>query len=177
MHTLSLKSIQSPLLILFGLLLFIPGVVQAQISESDSIALTNLITEFKESITQKDSARFHSLFFSESVDFTGIMSKESEWSIKKNYFDFQGIAVSNHKQFIRDICKSPEDQEERFYNIILNSDGAIGAISFDYAFYSEEKMIQWGHEKWNLARDGEKWLITDVVYSIYFPNVEPFPIK
>ena len=61
--------------------------------------------------------------------------------------------------------------------IILASDGAIGAISFDYGFYSDEKMFQWGKEKWNLAKDGEKWLITDVVFSIHFPNIEPFPFK
>ena len=173
MEALSLKMTKKVLFVLFGTLLLIPEFLGAQLSETDSIAMSALITEFKESITEKDSIRFNSLFFSESVDFTGIMSKKTENSIKKNYPDFQGISVSNHKSFINDICKTPKKQEEKFYNISLSSDGAIGAISFDYAFYSDGKMIQWGNEKWNLARDGLKWLITDVVYSIHFPNVEP----
>ncbi|MEL7122794.1 MAG: hypothetical protein AAFO07_25330, partial [Bacteroidota bacterium] len=84
---------------------------------------------------------------------------------------------SNHKKFINDICKTPKKQEEKFYNVLLSSDGNIGTVSFDYAFFSEGKMIQWGNEKWNLARDGEKWLITDVVYSIHFPKVEAFPFE
>jgi len=168
------KIVQYPLLVL--LLSFTTHGI-AQISKSDSIAMSTVINDFKESIITKDSILFHSLFFSESVDFTGIMSKKTEASIKKNYPEFQGIAVSDHKNFIRDICKSPKKQEEQFYNTVLTTDGSIGAISFDYAFYSEEKMIQWGHEKWNLAKDGEKWLITDVIYSIHFPSVEPFPFK
>ncbi len=173
----SLKLTKKMLFALSGLLLLIPETSVAQLSESDSIALSKVITDFKESIAQKDSIRFHGLFFSESVDFTGIMSKKTEWSIKKDYPDFQGIAVSNHKRFIRDICKTPKKQEEKFYNTSLSSDGTIGAISFDYAFFSGGKMIQWGNEKWNLARDGEKWLITDVVYSIHFPDIEAFPFK
>ncbi|MEO0337993.1 MAG: hypothetical protein AAF242_02150 [Bacteroidota bacterium] len=160
-----------------GALLLIPAISIAQITKSDSLAMSDLITEFKESIIQKDSLRFDSLFFSQSVDFTGIMSKKTEWSIKKGYPEFQGIAVSDHKSFISDICKSPKKQEEKFYNLSLSSDGAIGAITFDYAFYSDDNMFQWGHEKWNLAKDEEKWLITDVVYSIHFPHVEPFPYK
>lgn len=177
MQVLILKLTKKILLPLFGLVLLIPESLLAQISEVDSIAMTKVITDFKESITQKDSIRFDSLFFSESVSFTGIMSKKTEWSIKKDYPNFQGIAVSNHKSFIHDICKTPKKQEERFYNIILVSDVVIGAISFDYAFYSDGKMFQWGKEKWNLAKDGENWLITDVVYSIHFPDIEPFPFE
>lgn len=168
---------QKILFAVLGTLLLIPQVSAAQLSKADSTALSNLITEFKESITQKDSVRFNRLFFSEAVDFTGIMSQETEWSIKQGYPDFQGIATSDHKGFIRDICKTPKKQEERFYNVLLSADGAIGAISFDYAFYSDSKMIQWGNEKWNLVKDGENWLITDVVYSIHFPGIEPFPWK
>ena len=165
------------LLALFGVLLLTPEITIAQVSKADSLTMSAFITDFKESITQEDSTRFNQLFFSESVDFTGIMSKKTEWSIKKGYPEFEGIAVSNHKSFIREICKSPKKEKESFHNISLVSDGAIGAISFDYAFYSDGKMIQWGNEKWNLVKEGESWLITDVVYSIHFPHVEPCPFE
>lgn len=161
---------------LIGILLCFPHFLNAQISKSDSIGIAKVISDFKESIIQKDTLRFQGLFFSKSVDFTGIMSKATEGSIKKDYPGFQGVAVSNHNRFIKDIFKSPKKQEEKFFNILMTSDGAIAAVSFDYAFYSEEKMFQWGNEKWNLAKDGEKWLITDVVFSIHFPDIEPFPL-
>lgn len=162
---------------LLGLFLLISELLAAQISETDSLAMTKVITDFKEAIAQKDSIRFDCLFFSETVNFTGIMSKETEWSIKKDYPDFQGISVSNHKNFIHDICKTPKKQEERIYNVILVCDVVIGSISFDYAFFSDGKVFQWGKEKWNLAKDGENWLITDVVFSIHFPDIEPLPFE
>ena len=77
MEALSLKMTKKVLFVLFGTLLLIPEFLGAQLSETDSIAMSALITEFKESITEKDSIRFNSLFFSESVDFTGIMSKKT----------------------------------------------------------------------------------------------------
>lgn len=177
MSTLKVNLMQKSTFAFLGFLLCLPIVGNTQISKSDSIAFVNVLNDFKASIIKKDSVLFHSLFFNESVDFTGIMSKKTEASIKKNYPEFQGISVSNYKSFISDICKSPKKLEEEFYNLVLASDGAIGSISFDYAFYSEGKMIQWGNEKWNLARDGEKWLITDVLFSIHFPGVEPFPFN
>ncbi|MGD1848304.1 MAG: hypothetical protein ACFB10_23165 [Salibacteraceae bacterium] len=164
-------------LFLIGCLLYLPFITVGQPTESDSIALSKLITDFKASITTKDSVRFDSLFFGESVAFTGIMSKATEWSIKKGYPEFQGLAVSNHQSFIQDICQSPKKAEEVFRNVQLSNDGAIGSISFDYAFYSDGHMIQWGNEKWNVVKDGEHWRITDVVYSIHFPKIEPFPFE
>jgi len=148
-----------------------------QLAKEDSLALVEVVRGFQESIVQKDSIGFNKLFFDQSVGFVGIMSKETEWSIKKNYADFQGIAISNHKGFIADICKSDKKQQEEFYNIRLWNDGAIATISFDYAFLANDKMIQWGHEKWNLVKDAEQWLITDVIYTIRFPKVEPFPFE
>ena len=162
---------------LFAILFFSPSTGISQITQNDSLALMKIINVFEESIIQKDSVRFNKLFFSNSVDFIGIMSKESERSIKKNYAEFQGLAVSDHKGFIKNICKSEKKEKETFYNIEASSDSTIGSISFDYAFLSNEKMIQWGHEKWNLVKINEEWLITNVVYSIHFPTVEAFPFN
>ena len=141
----------------------------------DRLKLNEVLLEFAESIKQKDSIGFKKLFFDEQVSFIGIMSKDTEMSIKKDYPDFQGIAVSNSTKFIEDICKTEKMQEENFYNINIETDRNISSISFDYSFYSDTSMMQWGHEKWNLVYVDDKWLITDVIYSIHFPDVESFP--
>jgi hypothetical protein len=103
------------------------------------------------------------------------MSQETEASIKKDYPDFQGLSVSYSDKFISEICMTSKAQEEKFYNQQINTDGNIASVSFDYSYYSGKRMMQWGHEKWNLVKVEKEWLITDVVYSIHFPDVEPFP--
>ncbi len=162
---------------LLVIIILTPTFCFSQESSTDRIKLNEVIVEFKESINQKDSIRFKKLFFQDKVLFTGIMSKESEMSIKENYPEFEGIAVSDHVKFITDICNSEKKQEEKFYNINIETDRVISSISFDYSFYSDDKMIQWGHEKWNLVYADDLWLITDVKYSIRFPDIEEFPFE
>lgn len=151
--------------------------LRAQNNELSNQGVEQLIDSFKESIVNKDSITFNELFFDHEISFTGIMSEKTEHSIKKDYPEFQGIAVSNHKEFIRSIVKSDKNQEERFYNVEVKEDGVVGIISFDYSFISESNMIQWGREHWNIVYAEGKWMITNVVYSIHFPDIEAFPYQ
>lgn len=167
----------SPFRLLLVALLFLPISHRAQSSTSDSTALLQLAESFQAAIASKDSNAFQAMFFSPSVSFTGIMSEKTEWSIKKDYAEFQGVSVSNPAKFIRDICLSPKKQREEFFNLRISSDGAIASIHFDYGFYADAELLQWGHEKWNLAKAGSEWLITDVIYSVHFPHVESFPFE
>ena len=143
----------------------------------DAAALLTVVNEFQESIISGDADRFSRLFFSKSVPFVGIMSRKTENSVKKDYPNFEGIAVSNHRDFIDGILDAKRQQTEKIYNIKKHTDGQIAGISFDYAYYNGRNMKQWGHEKWNLVKTDGDWLITDVVYSIHFPDVEPCPFK
>ncbi len=163
------------LFLLVLLTLLINGYSYGQEKSKDKIQLKELIKEFEESILQKDSLRFKKIFLDDQVQFIGIMSKKTEWSIKKDYAEFEGVAVSTCHKFIFEICQSEKKQAENFYDIIIDTDGSIATISFDYSFSAAAKMIQWGHEKWNLVKMGDEWLITDVIYSIHFPDVEEFP--
>ncbi len=158
-------------------LLFTTTVSFSQQRATDSLELQQVIHDFQASIESKDSALFYKLFFSDEVSFVGIMSPETEGSIKKDFPEFEGIAVSTNKKFIRDICLSSKQQSEDFHNVVFSGDRNIASISFDYGFYSTDNLLQWGHEKWNLVKIDQRWTITDVIYSIHFPDIEPFPFK
>ena len=150
-------------------------IIYGQEKSPDMIKLNQVVQDFGDAIASKDSIKFKKLFFHDKVAFTGKMSKKSEWSIKKDYADFEGLAVSDCSKFIKEICLSDKSSVENFYNINTNTDGAIATISFDYSFFAGGKMIQWGNEKWNLVFADNVWLITDVIYSIRFPDIEKFP--
>jgi len=139
--------------------------------------LNDLVVEFTESISAKDSVRFKKLLFHDNISFVGIMSEKTEGSIKKTHPDFQGVSVSTGSKFIREIVNSKEPKTEKVFNLRINSDGVIGSVSFDYCFLSGDKMIQWGNELWNVVYTEDQWLIKDVVFSIRFPAEEPFPYQ
>lgn len=149
----------------------------AQENSIDVINLNKVIVEFEESIIEKDSTRFKKLFFDDKVAFVGIMSEETEMSIKKDYPEFEGISVSTCAKFIQQICETDKAQQEKFYNIRIDTDGSIASITFDYSYLSGDRMMQWGNEKWNLVKINKEWLITDVVFSIHFPDIEAFPYE
>lgn len=148
-----------------------------QESYSHQDSLTVVLEKFKTAIIEKDTTNFKKLFFSDKVPFVGIMSKLTEASIKKDFPDFQGISVSNSSKFIHEISINNKPQEEKSYKPVIETDGNIASISFVYSFHSSKKMIQWGYEKWNLVRVENEWLITDVIFSIHFPEVEPFSLR
>lgn len=162
-------------ILLLSSFLLVPRPGKSQASAADSLLLQQLISAFQDAIVEKDSLAFHQLFFSPSVSFVGIMSPQTEWSIKKDHPEFQGVAVSTQRRFIAEICRSPKAQREDFFNLAMATDGMIGTIVFDYGFYAGPRLMQWGNERWQLVKEDGRWLITDVVYSIRFPDIEPFP--
>lgn len=107
------------------------------------------------------------------------MSAPTEMSIKKNNPDFQGISVSTATRFIREICSTTKMQEEKIFNIEIKADAPLATVSFDYAFRSENKIIQWGQERWTLVYAEAQWLITQINFSIRFPEIEecPYPVE
>lgn len=153
----------------------IPAFSQNNTYRQNEESLKKVIASFQESIIKKDSITFKSLFFDDKVSFVGIMSPQTEQSIKKNYPDFEGIAVSNSSKFIKEICTSEKKQEEKFYNVNIQSDSLLAFISFDYSFWSNGNIFQWGNENWSLVFAENKWFITGVNYSIRFPKVEKIP--
>lgn len=165
------------LLYLLLIIFLYNNVSLAQNKVAEIPKLTSVIAEFKQSISEKDSTRFKKILLNGNVPFVGIMSSKTEQSIQKDYPEFQGIAISDSRKFMADIYKSNKPQREEFYNIDIDTDGSIASISFDYSYFSGERMIQWGKEKWNLVLIDNTWLITDVVYSIHFPKVEVFPYE
>ena len=163
------------LLLSFFACLFLSGQVLAQEQDSIKLEIFQVVRDFTMSIAEKDSVKFMKLFFEKDVAFTGVMTKETEWSIKKDYPEFQGLAVSNAHRFISEICSSEKYQNEKIYDLAIEVNGPVATVKFDYAFEAGYKLFQWGHERWNLVFVEEQWLITDVVYSIKFPDVEPMP--
>lgn len=156
-------------------MLVVIAICNGQESSTAHSKLNKLVKDFEQSILGKDSVKFKELFFDEKVPFVGIMSKQTENSIKKDYPEFEGVSVSNSTKFIAEIVKADKPQIERIVDVKIDTDGSIASISFDYSYYSGERMIQWGHEKWNLVNLTNEWLITDVIYSIHFPDIEACP--
>ncbi|KFF01925.1 nuclear transport factor 2 family protein [Chryseobacterium luteum] len=137
----------------------------------DETAIRKLMDEFMQCIRTRDEARFSSLF-QEPVLWTGIytdrtQAKRLEKDPKAEYY-----FTDDYKAFIRSF--KDDKSEERFDNIKIIEDGAIASASFDYSFWYDGKMENWGKEIWTLMKIHGTWKITSVTFSMdlakYFPQ-------
>jgi hypothetical protein len=127
-----------------------------------------------QSIVKKDSVTFNSLFFKGNVNWIGVIKEKSQAktiednpSIVKNYF------TSTYTSFIQSILRDKKS-EEKFENIVIQNDDAIASVTFDYSFWSEDSMTNWGNEYWQLVKINGQWKISSVLFSIeiskYYPK-------
>ena len=138
-------------------------------------SINKVIDDFQIAIIKKDSVLLKSLFFDKTTPIIGVMSEVTEMSIKKNNPQFEGLSVSNSHRFTKEICTSKKNQFETFAKIKIQSDTKLTNVQFDYAFYSDGKVIQWGQEKWTLIFAEKQWFITGINFTIRFPSVEKIP--
>ncbi|WP_208025666.1 hypothetical protein [Niastella caeni] len=127
-------------------------------------------------LIKKDSVTFYNLFHNEPIVWVGVFKDKTQQdrlkkdSTRKNYF------ASSYKSFYRSISDMGAD-EEKFYNIDINEDGNIAAVTFDYSFWESRKKINWGKESWGLVKINGQWKITSVIFSLEFESINPEPNK
>ncbi|MEP7095526.1 MAG: hypothetical protein ABI793_15805, partial [Flavobacterium sp.] len=130
---------------------------------------------FMQSIIKKDSTTFNNLFFEGNVNWIGVIKEKSQAkrietkpTITKNYF------TDTYIEFFRSVLKNKKS-EEKFENILIKNDDAIASVTFDYSFWSEDSMTNWGKEYWQLVKADGKWKISSVIFSIeiskYYPKL------
>lgn len=156
------------------LLFFSLNFISAQQTSKDKQEIHQLLNSFMQSIIKKDSVIFNSLFFEGNVNWIGVIKEKSQAktiednpSIVKNYF------TSTYTSFIQSILQDKKS-EEKFENIVIHNDNVIASVTFDYSFWSEDSMTNWGNEYWQLVKINGKWKISSVLFSIeiskYYPK-------
>ncbi|WP_433814461.1 hypothetical protein [Flavobacterium johnsoniae] len=157
------------------LLLFVSlNFISAQQTSKDKEEIHQLLNSFMQSIVKKDSVTFNSLFFKGNVNWIGVIKEKSQAktiednpSIVKNYF------TNTYTSFIQSILRDKKS-EEKFENIVIQNDDAIASVTFDYSFWSEDSMTNWGNEYWQLVKINGQWKISSVLFSIeiskYYPK-------
>lgn len=139
---------------------------------TDQKELKQIINSFMTCIVKKDSTQFYALFHNDPIVWIGVIKNKTHEIMlkkdptKKNYFE------STYKEFYRLISATGTD-EEKFYNITINEDGCIAAVTFDYSFWKNKVKSNWGKESWGLVKINGRWKITSVLFSLESEKINP----
>lgn len=161
---------------IFTILLFAAlNLASAQQTSKDQQEIHKMLNTFMQSIIKKDSVTFNSLFFEGNVNWIGVINEKSQAkrveakpTVTKNYF------TDTYQSFIESIVKDKKS-EEKFENIVIQNDDAVASVTFDYTFWSEDSMINWGKEYWQLVKVNGKWKISSILFSMEFSKYYPKP--
>jgi len=125
-----------------------------------------VIETFRLSIINKDKETFKSLFYSENIPWIAVFSDEMvaiKRKIKPNHprtvdFGKFGPPVK--------MISDKEEQEEKIWNIQIETDGYLGTVHFNYSDHRNGIKKAFGTEAWDLVRDESSWKIVSVKYTV-----------
>lgn len=138
------------------------------IEDKNDKALRQIVEDFRTALIEKDEAKFVKLFYDKSIPWIGIEQKENTGDLPSN----SGVQQGNQLSFIAWIARVPERVEEKFWDITVQTDGLIAAVSFKYSFHLGDYKSNWGEEYWQLIKTNRGWKINSVIYSV-INNPEP----
>lgn len=169
-------------LALAALLLFSSSLQPALAAHNDPkdvAAIRDVLESFRTSIIKKDKTTFVNLFFSDKPEHVTWQFVDDDIRVAR-FKEFASepskalrVPEWNYLSFIDDITKAgAEPGEEIIRNVVIDTDGEIASVNFDYSFLLNGKETNWGREMMHLVRTEDGWKIISVIFSQRDPASE-----
>ncbi len=138
----------------------------------DVAAIREVVEAFRTSIIKKDKATFVGLFYSDKPEHMTWQFVDDDIRVAR-FKEFAPearkalrVPDSNYLNFIDGITQDgAKPSEEPFRDVIIDTDGEIASVNFDYSFLLDGEEMNWGREMWHLVRTEEGWKIISVIFS------------
>ena len=144
-----------------------PGKPVAALHDAE---LNKVVEDFRLAIINKDKEKFLALFPDGPVSWANTTgTAEQARRVAAGLHVERASFGGSHKGFIDSIVTNKKRTEEKFWNIKMNSDGAVAQVFFDYSFHEGDLKTNWGKEAWQLVKASTGWKIVSVVWSADFP--------
>ncbi|GAA0556956.1 hypothetical protein [Chitinophaga japonensis] len=142
--------------------------------DKDKIALNEVLNTFMNSLKTKDSVSLYNLFYQGNVTWVGVYKEKTQRRRLEKDSSALDYKVADYKTWFRSTTKG-SIKEEKFYNVNIDTDGAIASVTFDFSFWAGGKKGLWGKESWGLVKINKEWKITSVIFSMEQENISPEP--
>lgn len=149
--------------------------VTGQNSSENVKSLKTIVETFKRAISNEvTKEEFYNLFLYDTVTWATILEGKTKEVLKKksDYKPFINKSLNVFYDFV-----SKNNCEEKFYNVNIANDNNYATISFDYSFFLDGEVQNWGKEYWNLLKVENEWKITSVLWTTNFQNIEKSPFE
>jgi hypothetical protein len=132
---------------------------------ADLAAIDKVVEQFKAAIIAHDGNTLASLFLQDHDSWLSV-TDEAKWvKVKALYPQARKVTLSSWKKFSEFIKDAKVPVEERFYNVRMDTNGAVASVWFDFDFLIDGKVTNRGSESWQMVRTEDGWKISSMLYS------------
>ncbi|WP_036172952.1 nuclear transport factor 2 family protein [Massilia sp. 9096] len=134
--------------------------------DADVAAINKIVAQFKTAVIAHDGKTLGSLFLQDHDSWLEVADAKTWADVKTRHPDAPKVMHSSWKQFANDVQAGSKPIEERFYNVRIETNGAVASVWFDFDFLADGKLNNRGSESWQLVRAEDGWKISSMLYSI-----------
>jgi len=133
---------------------------------ADVAAIQTVVEQFKAAIIARDGKTLGSLFLQDHDSWLSV-ADEAVWAkVKAHNPKARKVVPSSWKKFAEYIQTSGKPVEERFYNVRIDTNGAVASVWFDFDFLVDGKVTNRGSESWQMVRAEDGWKISSMLFSM-----------
>jgi hypothetical protein len=134
--------------------------------DADLAAIRQVVQQFQSAILAHDGKSLGTLFLQDHDSWLSVFDAPTYAKVKARNPATQKVIRSTWQKFADFVQTSPKPVEERFYNVRIDTNGAVGSVYFDFDFLQDGKVTNKGAETWQMVRTDDGWKIASMLYSI-----------
>jgi hypothetical protein len=134
--------------------------------EADVAAIRQVVQQFQSAIVAHDGKTLGSLFLPDHDSWLSVLDDASYAAAKAHDPAARKVMPSTWQKFADYVSTTPKPVEERFYNVRIDTNGAVASVYFDFDFLVDGKVGNRGSETWQMVRAQDGWRISSMLYSI-----------
>lgn len=135
-------------------------------------AIRKVVEAFRTSIINKDKATFVGLFISDDparVTWQLVDDDARVARLRKIVPEARRVVWWPENNFVAMIDETVRPgagkNEGVFRDVVIDTDGEIASVNFDYTHLFDGEEQHWGREMWHLVRTDDGWKIISVIWS------------
>lgn len=128
--------------------------------------IEQIVQQFQTHIINKDAAALGALFLPENNSWLTVLDDETYAAAKKKKPDASKVFPSTYGKFVAFVGNSKKPIEEKFFNVKIETNGAVGSVYFDFTFHQDGVVSNRGSESWHMVKTADGWKISSMIYSV-----------
>jgi len=133
---------------------------------ADRAAIAQVVAQFQAAIVAHDGKALGRLFVQDHDSWLSVLDETTWVEAKGRKPDAKKIHKSSWRAFADMVQNDKEAIEEKFYNVRIDTNGAVASVYFDFDFLAAGKVVNRGAESWQMVRAEDGWKISSMLFSI-----------